>query len=297
MSAVSNKLRRGKSAKFVQSTSFTAVFKSTTATSTISRGVELRCYKFSPRVEHPKVQDSIELYEYEANAWREAFNTMGRLQGLNLKEATPFTTLNKAPYHCSSLSREFNVAYGKMSQVEGASVKGSFKPKKEIKVSFCNCILSSNLMRLSERLPPGTISPHILYGCARKSEHYLPLSAVQVKFDNKSYDVETICEWLQRFGPFVFTIRKGDHTLIVVFESMKSAYTAVVTPLPFSRIVITWINPKFFNFGHYIAYKDYTVEGDATWQKLLAQLIIRERGIMKMNKPNSSAGKNLKFET
>uniref|UniRef100_A0A2C9KTD2 Uncharacterized protein n=1 Tax=Biomphalaria glabrata TaxID=6526 RepID=A0A2C9KTD2_BIOGL len=119
--------------------SISAIFRIAISSVNAHRGLELRCYKFSPRVHDVnKTKTSVQLYDYEAKIWKETFESMGRLKELHLKEATPFTTLNKAPYHCSALSRDYKVAYGKMSQVEGASVKGTFKPKKEVKVSYCN---------------------------------------------------------------------------------------------------------------------------------------------------------------
>ncbi|KAI8773696.1 hypothetical protein BgiBS90_024881 [Biomphalaria glabrata] len=76
---------------------------------------------------------------------------------------------------------------------------------------------------------------------------------------------------------------------------MQSAYDAVNTPLHSARIVIYWLDPKLNNYGHYCAFKNYTVETDATWQKLLNQIIRKEKGIMKANTPSS--GKALRFDT
>ncbi|KAH9500288.1 hypothetical protein Btru_073627 [Bulinus truncatus] len=279
----------------IAATSFSTVFKLAVSSVNTTRGIELRCYKFSPRVSIFQNQTSIELFDFEARVWRETFETMGRLQKLRLKEATPFTTLNKAPYHCPGLSGDYRVAYGKMSQVEGASVKGSFKPKKEVKMSHCNCIFSSNLPKIGETVAKCSVPRRLLRQERRTFTPYLPKSTVIVKFNRNLYDVEAICEWLQKFGSFVFTIRKGDHTLIVSFDTMKSAYNAVNNPLPFAQVVINWLDPKHYNYGHYCAFKNYSVETDITWQKLLNQIIRKEKGIMKANTPTS--GKALKFDT
>ncbi|XP_055885292.1 uncharacterized protein LOC106050212 isoform X1 [Biomphalaria glabrata] len=296
-SQIVNQLQRHKKTKSSRTgpTSLSTVFKLAASSLNATRGIELRCYKFSPHVSLPSNFIRIDLFEFEAERWRETFNTMGRLQELHLKEASPFTTLSKAPYHCPALSSDFKVAYGKMSQVDGASVKGSFKPKKEVKVSYCNCIFSSNLPKIGEPVVLSSLPRRVLKQESRVFTPYLPTSTVMVKYNRNMYDVETICEWLQKFGPFVFSIRKGDHTLIVSFETMQSAYDAVNTPLHSARIVIYWLDPKLNNYGHYCAFKNYTVETDATWQKLLNQIIRKEKGIMKANTPSS--GKALRFDT
>ncbi|KAK0069569.1 hypothetical protein Bpfe_000746 [Biomphalaria pfeifferi] len=87
--------------------SISAIFRIAISSVNAHRGLELRCYKFSPRVHDVnKTKTSVQLYDYEAKVWKETFESMGRLKELHLKEQ-PFTTLNKAPYHCSALSRDY----------------------------------------------------------------------------------------------------------------------------------------------------------------------------------------------
>ncbi|KAI8773695.1 uncharacterized protein LOC106050213 isoform X1 [Biomphalaria glabrata] len=276
--------------------SISAIFRIAISSVNAHRGLELRCYKFSPRVHDVnKTKTSVQLYDYEAKVWKETFESMGRLKELHLKEATPFTTLNKAPYHCSALSRDYKVAYGKMSQVEGASVKGTFKPKKEVKVSYCNCIFSSHLPKYNEPTSFTSVPRRLIKQENRVLKPYLPKSSVMVKYNRNMYDTESICEWLQRFGLLVFTIRKGENTLIVTFETMTAAYDAVNKPMPFSRIVITWLEPRMYNYGHYCAFKLYTVTTDNTWNKLINQIVKKEKSILKASHPGSR--KTLKFDT
>ncbi|GFO19600.1 hypothetical protein PoB_004610500 [Plakobranchus ocellatus] len=93
-------------ASLMTSRSFSA--KSSSGTSRTMGGFsESRCYKHSPRVALRHIHVGEELAIFEAEQWQTAFAAMGGLKKRNVKAPTSFTVLNKAPYHCSCLGREF----------------------------------------------------------------------------------------------------------------------------------------------------------------------------------------------
>lgn len=74
---------------------------------------ELRCVKHSARITSTKYKADLENLQCEQMMWQQTFNAMEGLTKLKQKDYVPFTTLNKSPYHCSSLSRSYKVSVSK----------------------------------------------------------------------------------------------------------------------------------------------------------------------------------------
>ncbi|BFZ07490.1 hypothetical protein BsWGS_10529 [Bradybaena similaris] len=238
--------------------------------STATIPLEFKCLKHSPRVGRKESLQALERSLFEAATWQNTFDAMGALQKLKLRDFVPFTTLNKSPYHCLSMSRHYEVSYGKMSQVEGASVKG-FGKKKDLKPSVCSCIEYTLLPKVSEPLTLRSIADNAAGNKSRKNyTHYTPKSCVLVWWDARRFNTEKICEWLQSFGPYFFTINKGTSTILVCFESIQSAYRAVNTPTK-PGISITWNDVRFYNNGYFRQYQGYTLGKDAVWIRHFSQ--------------------------
>ncbi|CAG5136901.1 unnamed protein product [Candidula unifasciata] len=236
-----------------------------TVSTMVNLSSELRCFKHSPRVGQKESADALQNWKFEAETWKKTFDAMGALQRMNLTDFVPFTTLNKSPYHCLSASHNYKVSFGKISQVEGGSVKG-FSKTKDVKSSACGCIESAILPYISKPLTLREIVDNVAGNKSRKLSVYLPKPCVLVWWDARRYNADNVCEWLQSFGPFLFTINKGANKLLVCFESMQSAYRAVNAQTN-AGVCITWNDVRLYNNGYFRKYQDYTLLKDQTWIK------------------------------
>ncbi|RUS80518.1 hypothetical protein EGW08_011739 [Elysia chlorotica] len=125
------------------------------SSSGLSRNIgfnDSRCYKHSPRVSQHHTHVGAELANFEAEQWRSAFDAMGGLRKRGTKAPKPFTVLNKAPYHCSSLGRQFEVRYGELIKLQTPVFR---KAKKTDRPQICNCITKEVLPVQQEKRVTG----------------------------------------------------------------------------------------------------------------------------------------------
>ncbi|GFS19024.1 hypothetical protein ElyMa_003278100 [Elysia marginata] len=229
-----------------------------------------RCYKHSPRVGQHHTYVGEELARFEATQWRAAFSAMGGLRQRGVKAPKPFTVLNKAPYHCSSMGRTFEVRYGELIKLQPPVFR---KTKKADRPQICNCITKEVLPIFQEKRVTGPFDLSSSVSDTRplpKTRYYLPKSCVIVRWDPLVHSsVDKICEWLiTTFGPFLFTTRSASNSMLVAFETMEQAHRAVTFQLKASaKITIKWHDSAMYNFGHFTKYSDYTVGTDPIWRK------------------------------
>lgn len=244
---------------------------STAGSAKIISGIgELRCIKNSPRVGQIQTHVGEELSIFEATQWRNAFSTMGKLHARGLKSPKPFTVLNKAPYHCSSMGREFEVRYGELVKMELPVFR---KTTKADRPQICNCIIKEVLPVLSEKKISGSfnLQATVEKSCRPpKTKYYLPKSTVYVRWDPAVHsNTDKICEWLiSTFGTFLFTVRTASNSMLVAFDNMQQAHSAVTFQLKSAaKIYISWYDSAMYNFGHYQKYVDYSIASDPIWKK------------------------------
>ncbi|KAK3767075.1 hypothetical protein RRG08_017950 [Elysia crispata] len=233
-----------------------------------------RCYKHSPRVGQHHTYVGQELADFEAEQWRAAFAAMGGLRERGTKAPKLFTVLNKAPYHCSSLGRQFEVRYGELIKLQRPVFR---KSKKADRPQICNCITKEALPLSQEKKVTGPLQLHSSMSSSYRlprTTYYLPKSCVYVRWDPRVYNsVDKICEWLiSCFGPFIFTTRSANNSMLVAFETMEQALRAVKFPLQSSsKISIHWWDPSFYNFSNYKKFANYSILTDPIWKRSIEE--------------------------